>query len=289
MDKGLRSVITWTFVIGAIFAAFIVWITYEQDSVSSNTSKEYEEIITIPSPTTDDVVIVFIDDIPTAIAFSPTQKPTNTPTTTNTPIPTPTIVTPTPTIEPTKVVKEISITNTPTPTKKQAKTTITPYPVGKVGTQYTDDKNAHTWKPYARYTAITKKGSKEYELQQIAKTASNGIRVVTDPNGVERYCIALAPQWAGGQSVDIGRCIDIKMTNGTTLHCVLGDCKKHEHTQNKEGRYGSKGELIEFQVDMDRLPDKARNCGDVSYVGPEFEGGIVSVTVLDLYIDGFWR
>ena len=133
-----------------------------------------------------------------------------------------------------------------------------PYPTGNVGTQYTDSTEKHTWKPYARYQAITAKGSKELKLQKIARTAENGIRIVTDPNGA-------------------------------VLHCVLGDCKKHEHTQNKEGRYGGHGELIEFQVDMDMLPEQARKRGDISYVSSEFKGGVVSVTVLDLYIEGFGR
>ena len=278
MDRNAKSILGWTSFAGALIASFMIWITIEQDAVSRSSTHIPTEEASMPTPTEEPVKIVFIDDIPTAVAFSATPTATQMP--------------PTPTEKPQERISTPTPTNTPSPTPKPAKSAkndIVPYPTGSVGTQYTDSKTAHQWKPYARYTAIMATGSREYALQQIARTDENGMRVVTDPNGVERYCIALAPQWAGGQSVDIGRCIDIKMANGTTLHCVLGDCKKHEHTQNKEGRYGSKGELIEFQVDMDRLPDKARNCGDVSYVGPEFEGGIVSVTVLDLYIDGFWR
>lgn len=69
------------------------------------------------------------------------------------------------------------------------------------------------------------------------------------------------------------------------MHCVLADCKTAEKSYNQEGRYGSRGELIEFIVDETKLPKGIR--GDISNVSKEFEGGIVSVTVLDLYINGF--
>lgn len=265
-------------------ASFFLWVTAEQGSHDSP-APTVTEAPNTPTPTpfatiTEDGTVVAIPVTPTPTATA-TVAPTDTPT------PTPTIA-PTHTQKPTERVSTPKPTNTPTPTKKAQKTqNIVPYPTGKVGTQYTDDKNAHTWKPYARYTAITAKGSVEYRLREMEQTDSNGLRTVTDPNGVKRYAIALPPQWAGGRDVDIGRCIDIKMTNGSVLHCVLADVKKHEHTQNKQGRYGSNGELIEFIVDMNKLPDKARKCGDISYVSKEFEGGIISVTVLDLYIKGF--
>ena len=233
-----------------------------------------------PTPTEAEVIrIEIVDDVPVATMVIDTPTPTPTIALTNTPT-----MPPTPTERPQERISTPTPTNTPTPKKTAS---IVPYPTGYPHTRNVENPDAHTWKPYARYTAITKKDSAEYRLQQIAHTASNGLRVVTDPNGVERYCIALAPQWAGGQSVDIGRCIDIKMANGETLHCVLGDCKKHEHTQGKQGYYGSKGELIEFQVDRDALPENVRKCGDISKLGGAFAGAAKSVTVLDLYIDGF--
>ncbi|MBO4703940.1 MAG: hypothetical protein J5617_03855 [Bacilli bacterium] len=243
----------------------------------------------LPTPTIE--LHMTIIPLPTS---TPTSAPTDIPTPTFTPIPTAT-----PTFTPTPSPKP---TNTPTPKPTKAPTpkptkTPTPkpssssksvaYPTGAVGTKYTDDPNGHTWKPYARYQKITNKNSVEYKLREKEKTDENGMRYLIDPNGVKRYCIALEPMWAGGQSVDIGRCIDILMTNGTTLHCVLCDCKRTEKSWKKEGWYGSQGELIEFIVDMNKLPDKPRLNGDISYLSKEFEGGITSITVLDLYIEGF--
>ena len=227
--------------------------------------------------------IIPIEESPAAAEIctnTPTQTPaprtTATSTFTTTPSPEPTA---TNTPKPAK-------TPTPKPTKAAAKISV-PYPTGHPGMQTVDHPEKHQWKPYARYTKITAKGSREYKLQQIAETAENGLRVVTDPEGVRRYCIALEPLWAGGQSVDIGRCIDLKMANGSTLHCVLGDCKKTEHSQNGEGRYGGHGELVEFIADQPALPEIVRKCGDVSRISAEFAGAVVSVTVLPLYIEGF--
>lgn len=210
---------------------------------------------------------------------TPTKAPrtTATPTFTATPSPEPTATstpkpTKTPTPKPTK-------TSTPKPTK-------TPKQSGTVGTK-TVPSGGHDWKPYARHTAITAKSSPQYRLQQIAKTDSNGLRYVYDPNGVKRYCVALPIYWAGGTLADIGRCFDVTMQNGAVLHCCLGDLKKPEHSQNGEGKFGSRGELLEFQVDQNKLPDIVRKCGDISRLGGDFEGEAATISVLDLFIDGF--
>ena len=270
---------------GVVIAAFMVWITYEQD-MAERKATPTEEVVTA-TPTECPVVIVFVDDLPQAVAFSATPTPRSTATPTFTPTATPTVA-PTATTRPTESVKKPKAANTPAPTKKPQETAkIVAYPTGHPGTQYTDDPDGHTWKPYARYWKITKEGSVEYKLRCMESTADNGLRIVQDPNGVWRYCIALEPQWAGGRSVDIGRCIDIQMTNGAVLHCVLADVKTHEKSYKQEGRYGSRGELIEFIVDETKLPERVH--GDISNVSKEFSGGIVSVTVLDLYITGFGR
>ena len=297
MDENAKAILGWGSLVSVIMLSFIIWVTYTQETIGDASKTSPSATCTV-TPTQPAVVIEFVDDIPVAVSLKPataTPKPTNTPTvtptTTVTPQPT---ETPKPTQKPTEKVEKPTNTprptNIPTPTKTAQKTqNIVPYPTGAVGTQYVDSTDKHHWKPFARYTKITKKGSKEYELQQRAHTAENGLRVVTDPNGIDRYCIALEPQWAGGQSVDIGRCIDVKMQNGATLHCVLGDCKTHEKSYKQEGRYGSQGELLEFIADQPKLSEKVRARGDVSYAGAEFAGGVVSITVLDYYIEGFGR
>ena len=158
---------------------------------------------------------------------------------------------------------------------------------GTVDTKKVSTSGDHSWKPYARYQAITAKNSPQYKLQRIAKTDENGLRYVKDKNGTKRICVALPVYWAGGSTSDIGRCFDVKMENGAVLHCVLGDVKKIEHSQNGEGKFGGHGELMEFQVEQSKLPEIVRKSGDISRLGGAYEGEAVEITVLDYFIEGF--
>lgn len=189
---------------------------------------------------------------------------TNTPTPTATPWPT---STPEPTKEPTSTPDP---TTTPEPTPKQA---------GK----------GHTFKPYTRYTAYNLKSSQQYKLQKAAWTETRtGIRIVTDPNGVDRYCVALGTAWAGGQPKHIGRCLDVYMENGAVLHCVLADVKRQEDTVDGANLYGkTNNDVLEFIVDGQKISQAVKTTGNVSNAGPEFVGGVERIEVFDLWIEGF--
>lgn len=263
------------------------------------------------TPSADGIEVVIIDGIPTAVFINPTSTPTstpkptdvpqtvatvtstptiepkatNTPTTMATPKPTNTVA-PTVTQKPKERISTPTPTNPPKPTKTPQKSDFVAYPTGYPHKESVDATKER--KPYTRYTVYTKKNTAQYKLQQVAKTDENGLRIVTDPNGVDRYCVALGAQWAGGQSKDIGRCFDVKMKNGTTIHCALADVKKVEHSQSGEGRYGkNNNDFMEFIVDQNALNQKARATGDVSYACEELLGGAVEIRVLDLYIKNF--
>lgn len=191
-------------------------------------------------------------------AITNTPSPTATPWPTSTPKPT---QTPTSTPEP---------STTPEPTPKQA---------GK----------GHTFKPYTRYTAYNLKSSQQYKLQKAAWTETRtGIRIVTDPNGVDRYCVALGTAWAGGQPKHIGRCLDVYMVNGALLHCVLADVKRQEDTVDGANLYGkTNNDILEFIVDGQKISQAVKTTGNVSNAGPEFVGGVERIEVFDLWIEGF--
>lgn len=195
-----------------------------------------------------------------------------TPTATNTPIPTKK-PTETPTEAPTP-------TSTPTPTP-----TPIPSETKKVGTA------GHSFKPYTRHTAYDIKSSQQYKLQQIALTSSdNGIRMVEDPLGDWRYCVALGTYWAGGHPEHIGRCVDVFMQNGATLQCVLADVKRTEDTKNGANRYGAtNNDVLEFIVDGKRIPEAVRISGNVSNAGEQFKGEVVYMIVYDMWIEGFGK
>ena len=272
-----KFILTMAVVLTAELMLLIGWhffITGGDDKAPKHhVTDEVTERVAPPTPT-EEIAIVFIDGLPTAV-MTATQAPA---TATATPSPTYT-VTPTPTPEP-------KFTNTPTPKPPTPTKKAAGYTPGKAGV-YTVPQGGHEWKPYARYQAITAKDSPQYRLQQMAKTDENGLRYVTDSDGTKRYCVALPVYWAGGTSKDIGRCFDVKMANGSTIHCVLGDIKKVEHSQNGEGKFGAHGELMEFQVDMDRLPDPVRNSGNISRFGGAFGGEAEQITVYDTFISGF--
>ena len=194
----------------------------------------------------------------------PTHAPTPTITMTPTPIPT---FTPTPTLTPTPTV-------TPTPTPSPI-----PYTVKDV-------EKGHPFKPFTGYWIYTAKGTAQHSLQKVARSADNGIRVVTDPLGVDRYCVALGTYWAGGHPEHIGRCMDVIMVNGAVLPCVLADVKKQEDTKGEKNRYGStNNDILEFIVDEKYLPSGV--YGDIQDVGEEFRGDVAHIIVYDLWIEGF--
>ena len=194
------------------------------------------------------------DPMPTV---TPTMSPTMTPTQTPSPSPTPS---PTPSLSPSP----------------------SPIPVGKAV------EKGHTFKPYTGYWAYNLKTSQQYKLQKIAETAWNGIRIVRDPFGQYRYCVALGTYWCGGQPKDIGRCFDVYMDNGYVLHCVLADVKRTEDTKGRKNRYGEiNNDLLEFIVDEKVLSAEVKNCGNVSKAGVEFIGGAWQIVVLDYWVKGF--
>lgn len=204
-----------------------------------------------------------VTEIPTERA-SLTETCTIAPT--DTPSPSPTAVPPSPTEMP----------------QLEVRATVAGCTIKQVG-------KGHQWKPYTRYTSYNVPSSQQYKLQKIAKTAENGIRVVTDPDGVDRYCVALGTYWAGGQPEHIGRCVDVYMYNGAVLHCVLADVKKDEHSLGGKRQYGAHGEVLEFIVDGKAISADVKNYGNVSKAGPEFAGDVEQMVIMDMWIEGFGK
>lgn len=150
--------------------------------------------------------------------------------------------------------------------------------------------SGHKYKAIERWTTLNAAGSAQWRLQQIARTAENGIRVVKDPEGFDRYCVALGAFWAGGQPEHIGRCLDIVMVNGAVLRCVLGDVKGTEDTKQKGNKYGAgNNDVLEFIVEMKELPEAARTSRDCSKISQEFEGDVKEMMVWDMWIEGFGK
>lgn len=286
----MKQTVAWMVGISIVMVLILIAIIKMQQNNSTGYIPE-NPTPTVPyvppteKPTEEIKIVVDEDGLPTAVLATPTDVPTSTPTPT---------VTPMPTVSPTAVIKPTNTpnpTNTPKPTRKPTeKPQKASYGKGTAGRYTAEHNGEHKWKPWTNYTSYTMKSSQQYKLQQVATDCINGIRIVKDPEGEMRYCVALGTAWAGGSPSDIGRCVDLRMSNGWVLKCVLADVKKVEHTKNQEGRYGAKrGELVEFIVNKEYLFDNAKKNGDCSYLGAEFNGEVVEVIVYDLWIKGFGK
>ena len=122
---------------------------------------------------------------------------------------------------------------------------------------------------YMSYKAITCKSSKQYKLQQKAKTGKYGIRTVNS-----RYCIALGSYY----TTTIGTYVDIVLKNGSVIHCILADCKADRDTDSLNQKTPD-GSLVEFIVDINKLPTMARRMGCISYCSEKWQSQIVKIKV----------
>lgn len=132
------------------------------------------------------------------------------------------------------------------------------------------------FKAYMGYTAVTSIGSDQYQLlnSEDADTDENGLRTYKG-----RYCIALGSGFAS----KIGTKIDLVLTNGTVIHCVLGDQKANCDTNRNHMTCIHNGSVAEFIVDNRVFASKKDGSGTVNWVTTEagsFDGKIKKVIVL---------
>lgn len=113
--------------------------------------------------------------------------------------------------------------------------------------------------------------SDQNKLQENAQTDSNGLRTVDG-----RYCIAVGSYY----STTIGTKLDVELSTGKVLPCILGDVKADQHTDstNRQSNTGN-GNVIEFIVDTHALDPVAKQRGTIDVI-PGFEGDVVSITVI---------
>jgi len=120
------------------------------------------------------------------------------------------------------------------------------------------------------YQSITCKASKQYKLQQKAKTGKYGIRTVKG-----RYLIAMGTYY----TKNVGDKFDIKLSDGTILKCMIGDIKSDRHTDTKRQKQKYDGSIIEFISDPAKMPANVKRAG--SYTAcKKFSGSIKEIRKL---------
>ena len=130
----------------------------------------------------------------------------------------------------------------------------------------------NSFKSYMDADTITSRNTDQYKLK--AKY------VIDEQTGIwtvdERYCIAVGSYY----TQSIGTYIDVVMENGSTLHCILGECKRNRDT-DYTNRQNPNGSVVEFIVNISSMPSMVRKMGNCSYACEEMKGEIKSIIVYD--------
>lgn len=127
-----------------------------------------------------------------------------------------------------------------------------------------------SFKSYMDYRTITDENSKQYSLQSIAYTDSDGLRKIGDS-----YLVALGSYYAE----ECGEKFVVEFDNGERISVIVGDIKSDIHTDSTN-MYTKISEdsvnVIEFIVDVDYISDNNKILGSI-------ETDIISGNVVEIY------
>ena len=127
-------------------------------------------------------------------------------------------------------------------------------------------------KTYMDYRKITDRTSKQYALQLRASTdQDNGLRILRN-----RYMVAIGSYFG----CKVGQFIDVELSDGEVLKCIVGDAKQDIHTDD-QNLHGLNGDTVEFIVNENVLKDKTTVKGNISDVSDVFDGKVVEIRKYD--------
>jgi len=118
---------------------------------------------------------------------------------------------------------------------------------------------------------IFHKNTRQYELQKMAKTTTNGFRRVN-----KRFLVAVGTRFTD----KVGQYITIVLKNGTEIPCVVGDIKADKDT-DESNTFSENGCCSEFIVDIRRLNEAVRDHGDVSDIRKSWDSPVSIIIVHD--------
>lgn len=122
---------------------------------------------------------------------------------------------------------------------------------------------------FKSYESYRKLHYKQGELQRKAYTDKNGLRKVDN-----RYCIAMGSYY----STKIGCKIDLVMSDGQIIKCILADMKSDRHTDSLHRKHRVDGSVVEFIVDVQKLSRRVKRFGDISKIS-QFKHSVREVRV----------
>lgn len=122
------------------------------------------------------------------------------------------------------------------------------------------------FKSFMDFRTITSVTSAQYKLQRMCTTTESGLRIY---NG--RYTVAVGTYF----NAPVGTYIDVHLSTGQVLQCVVGDIKKDIDTDANNIQAES-GNVVEFIVDESKLPSNVKTRGTVSVLDG-FDGYVTHI------------
>ena len=123
-----------------------------------------------------------------------------------------------------------------------------------------------SFKTYMDYEKITNKSSRQWHLQQLAYTDSEGFRKF---NG--SYLVAVGTYYAD----EVGKEFRVTLDSGIVFHAMVGDIKQDIHTDANNQYVTTNGNIMEFIVDVGKLDELTKKLGNASNSG--LEGSIIKI------------
>ena len=123
-----------------------------------------------------------------------------------------------------------------------------------------------SFKTYMDYEKITNKSSRQWHLQQLAYTDSEGFRKFNDS-----YLVAVGTYYAD----EVGKEFRVTLDSGIVFHVMVGDIKHDIHTDANNQYVTMNGNIMEFIVAVDKLDELTKKLGNVSNSG--LEGSIIKI------------
>lgn len=130
-----------------------------------------------------------------------------------------------------------------------------------------------SFKAYMSYRAITSTRSPQYRVCHLeAYTGNYGIRQVDG-----RYCIAIGTYYG----TEIGRRVDVILSNGTVIPCITGDVKADRDTDSANRQTSHDGSVVEFIIDSNALVSRVKRSGNISSCDPSWEGDVETIRIYE--------
>lgn len=154
--------------------------------------------------------------------------------------------------------------------EEEIEPSLTIEPVSKENTvEYEIPSVDTSFKTYTDYRCITDKTSKQYEIRKQCYTDENGMRRLVANND---YIIALGTYYTN----EVGVRFRITLDTGIKFYATVGDIKDDADTDNSNRYIPQNGNLVEFHIDANMVPEMVAILGNISYF-EQFKGQVIKI------------